>query len=200
MVVVGDRKVIEPGIRALNLGPVRVMTVDEVIAMSVTSTPGAARTTRITSGRSGARGWRPIRARLAMPFQSGGRFPTVGSLLDHVFLVERRHLSRLEGHAAGLDRRAPGDVKALFEYADLVRADFRRFVTTSTTPRRRADHVHAARRPDDHDERRKLATHIVLHEMRHLAQIAYAARVAGHEPPGEHDYFFAPIDIAEGCK
>jgi zinc protease len=31
VVVVGDRKVIEPGIRALNLGPVRTMTVDEAI-------------------------------------------------------------------------------------------------------------------------------------------------------------------------
>jgi zinc protease len=31
VVVVGDRKVIEPGIRALNLGPVRVMSVDEAI-------------------------------------------------------------------------------------------------------------------------------------------------------------------------
>jgi len=30
VVVVGDRKTIEPGIRALNLGPVRVMTVDDV--------------------------------------------------------------------------------------------------------------------------------------------------------------------------
>jgi len=46
--------------------------------------------------------------------------------------------------------------------------------------------------------RRKLATHILLHEVRHFAQIAYAVRVAGHEPPGEHDYFFAPIDMAEG--
>ena len=42
--------------------------------------------------------------------------------------------------------------------------------------------------------RRKLAAHILLHEIRHFAQIAYAVRVAGHEPPGEHDYFFAPID------
>jgi len=25
-----------------------------------------------------------------------------------------------------------------------------------------------------------------------LAQIAYAARLAGHEPPGEHDFFYAP--------
>jgi zinc protease len=31
VVVVGDRKTIEPGIRALNLAPVRVMTVDEVL-------------------------------------------------------------------------------------------------------------------------------------------------------------------------
>jgi predicted Zn-dependent peptidase len=30
VVVVGDRKAIEPGIRALNLGPIRVMTLDEV--------------------------------------------------------------------------------------------------------------------------------------------------------------------------
>jgi zinc protease len=31
VVVVGDRKVIEPGIRALNLGPVRVLSVDEAV-------------------------------------------------------------------------------------------------------------------------------------------------------------------------
>jgi hypothetical protein len=31
VVVVGDRKVIEPGIRALNLEPVKVMTVDEAM-------------------------------------------------------------------------------------------------------------------------------------------------------------------------
>jgi zinc protease len=31
VVVVGDRKAIEPGIRALNLGPIRALTVDEVV-------------------------------------------------------------------------------------------------------------------------------------------------------------------------
>ena len=30
VVVVGDLKVIEPGIRALNLGPIKMMTIDEV--------------------------------------------------------------------------------------------------------------------------------------------------------------------------
>ena len=29
--------------------------------------------------------------------QPGGRFPTVGKLIDHIFLVERRHLQRLHG-------------------------------------------------------------------------------------------------------
>ncbi len=33
VVVVGDRKTIEPGIRALNLGPVRVMSVDEALGL-----------------------------------------------------------------------------------------------------------------------------------------------------------------------
>ena len=30
VVIVGDLKSIEPGVRALNLGPVKVMTIDEV--------------------------------------------------------------------------------------------------------------------------------------------------------------------------
>ena len=36
VVVVGDRKVIEPGIRALNLGPVKTMTVAEVLGAMIT--------------------------------------------------------------------------------------------------------------------------------------------------------------------
>jgi uncharacterized damage-inducible protein DinB len=40
--------------------------------------------------------------------------------------------------------------------------------------------------------RRKLAVHILLHEVRHLAQLAYAARIAGLEPPGSHDLFYCP--------
>jgi uncharacterized damage-inducible protein DinB len=131
-------------------------------------------------------------SRLALPFQTGGRFPTVASLFDHLFLVERRHLSRLEGgvppEATGIPH---GDWQALFEYGDLVRADFRHY----------AEELDAA----EADEvltftlqggatfsitRRKLAVHILLHEIRHLAQLAYAARLAGLDPPGEHDYLF----------
>jgi uncharacterized damage-inducible protein DinB len=133
--------------------------------------------------------------RLQLPFQAGGRFPTVWSLLDHVFLVERRHLARLEGgtppDATGV---APGDWKALFDYADLVRAEFRRYLA-DLDPARAADAITFTLRDPAAPltmTRRKLALHIVLHEVRHLAQLAYAVRGAGAPSPGDHDLFYFP--------
>jgi uncharacterized damage-inducible protein DinB len=38
---------------------------------------------------------------------------------------------------------------------------------------------------------RKLLFHILMHETRHWAQIALAVRLAGFEPPGDHDLFFS---------
>ena len=71
-----------------------------------------------------------------------------------------------------------------------MRADLRQFITGLTETRRRRDvHVHAAEGTYT-TSRRKLAAHILLHEMRHWAQVAYAARAANVEPPGEHDLFF----------
>jgi uncharacterized damage-inducible protein DinB len=130
-------------------------------------------------------------SRLEIPFQPGGRFPTVGSLLDHVFLVERRHLSRLEGgvppESTGI---AAGDWKALFEYADLVRADFRRYAADIDDGAAAETLTFNVSTGQATMTRRKLAFHIVVHELRHFAQIAYAARAAGQEPPGRHDLFY----------
>jgi uncharacterized damage-inducible protein DinB len=132
-------------------------------------------------------------SRIDLPFQSGARFPTIGSVLDHVFLVERRHLSRLAGatppESTGVK---PGDVAGLFEYAELVRADFRQFVTTLDDATATQPFTFTIPTGPMTMSRRKLATHVVLHEVRHLAQVAYAARAAGVDPPGEHDLFFCP--------
>ena len=133
-------------------------------------------------------------SRLQLPFQAGGRFPTIGSMLDHTFLVERRHLSRLEGSTPPeLTGIAATDADALFDYADLVRADLRRYIAdlddatalqTLTFSTLTGGTVTMTRR--------KLVMHIVVHELRHLAQVALAARMAGHEPPGRHDFFYYP--------
>ena len=135
-------------------------------------------------------------SRLTLPFQPGARFPTVNSLLDHVFWVERRHLSRLQG--APLPEKtgvAEGDVAGLFEYAERAHADLRQYVAGLTESQ--ANEVMTFTIPTGPVSltRGKLAIHILVHEIRHLAQLAYAARLAGVEPPGQHDYFAFPETI-----
>src|SRR5687767_3034609 len=111
-------------------------------------------------------------SRLQIPFQPGGRFATAGTLLDHLFLVERRHLARLQGatppDATGL---APGDWKGLFDYAALVRADLRRFIADLDAQAGTGTLTFSVQSGGTFTmTRRKLLTHVVLHEVRHLAQ------------------------------
>ena len=131
-------------------------------------------------------------ARMSIVLQPGGRFPTVADLLDHVFYVERRHLCRLEGGTPPENTGVPiGDWQRLFEYADLVRADMRGYVADITAVT--ADGLiswDAIGIGPISMTRRRLLTHVVLHEIRHLAQLALAARTSGLEPPGKHDLFF----------
>lgn len=133
-------------------------------------------------------------ARMQIPVQSGGRFATAAALLDHVFLVERRHLARLEGGTPPDTTGIPaGDLEELFEYAALVRADLRRYVADLDDSRAGESMAVNIASGMYTMSRRKLVTHIVLHEVRHLAQLALAVRMAGHAPPGDHDLFYCPV-------
>lgn len=130
-------------------------------------------------------------SRLQLPFQPGGRFPTLNSLVDHIFWVERRHLSRLQG--APLPEHtgvAEGDIAGLFAYADSAHADLRNYVASLTDAQ--ATEVMTFNIPIGPMSmtRGDLALHILLHEVRHFAQLAYTARAAGIEPPGQHDYLY----------
>jgi len=131
-------------------------------------------------------------SRFEIPVQPDGRFPTVGALLDHMYLVERRHLSRLVGATPpDVTGVAAGNWQRLFEYADLVRADLRRYATDIDDAV--ADQTISFTGFDNTRfsmSRRRLLTHILLHEVRHLAQIALAARLNGVDPPGSHDIAF----------
>ena len=133
-------------------------------------------------------------ARLALPVQPGGRFPTIASLLEHVFFVERRHLSRLEGGTPPESTGVPaGDWPRLVDYGDLVRASLRKYAT-DLDDEAASETISFVGMDGRHYSmtKRRLLTHIVLHEVRHMAQIALAARLTGIEPPGEHDILFAP--------
>ncbi|NOT43253.1 MAG: hypothetical protein HOP14_01460 [Acidobacteria bacterium] len=131
--------------------------------------------------------------RLDIPCQREGRLTTVWSVLDHIFLVERRHLARLEG---GLPPESTGvkhgDVEALFDYADLVRADFREYLAEMDGEDAAEILTFQVSSGPLVTSKRKLALHVVMHEVRHMAQVALAVRLAGHEPPGRHDLAFLP--------
>jgi uncharacterized damage-inducible protein DinB len=129
---------------------------------------------------------------MQLELQPGGRLPSVGAMIDHIFLVERRHLQRLHG-AAPDDRTGLSGHNAppLFDYGASVRREFEQFAADLD--------------PDAADEMRtftiqsgtfalsprKLLFHCLLHETRHWAQIALAVRRGGLEPPGQHDLYYS---------
>lgn len=129
---------------------------------------------------------------LDLAMQPGGRFATVGSLIDHIFLVEQRHTLRLQGKELPASTGvAPGDIDAMWAYAERGRQAVHAYVPTVSagdinTPR---DVVVAsgsyAMSP------RKVLFHMALHEVRHWAQIASTVRAAGLPPPGDHDLFYS---------
>jgi uncharacterized damage-inducible protein DinB len=129
---------------------------------------------------------------LDVTVQPGGRFPTVGSLIDHIFLVEHQHTLRLQRKELPTESGVtPGDVDALWAYAARGREGVRTYLPTLTpddagTPR---DVVVASGTYPLSP--RKLLFHMALHEVRHWAQIAAAVRAAGFAPPGDHDLFYS---------
>lgn len=126
------------------------------------------------------------------PVQPGGRLPTVGKLVDHIFLVERRHLQRLAGDpvsdATGL---TGNNVPPLFDYAASVRRELDQFLSGLDDDVAEEERTFVVASGPATLTPRKLLFHILLHETRHWAQIALAVRLAGFEPPGEHDLFFS---------
>ena len=130
---------------------------------------------------------------LDVEVQPGGRFSTVGSLIDHIFIVERRHLQRLNGTPldtkTGLSgRHAP----PLFDYGASVRRELDQLVAeldpdVASEPRP----FTLASGATLHATPRKLLFHCLIHETRHWAQIALALRRAGLDPPGDHDLLFS---------
>lgn len=126
------------------------------------------------------------------PVHAAGRFTTVGKLIDHIFLVEQRHLQRLTGAPVAQSTGLTGNnAPPLFSYGSSVRRELEGFAEELDPET--ADDVRTIEvrdRPWPMTPR-KLLFHIMLHEIRHWAQVALAVRLAGYEPPGDHDLFFS---------
>jgi uncharacterized damage-inducible protein DinB len=130
-------------------------------------------------------------AAIDAPAQPGARFSTVGKLIDHIFLAERRNLQRLTGEPLSESTGLTGsNAPPLFDYGASVRRELVQFAQDLDEDV--ADDVRTLEFVDRKlpISARKMLFHILLHETRHWAQIALAVRLAGFEPPGEHDFLF----------
>lgn len=125
--------------------------------------------------------------------QREGNFNDVWRLMEHIFVVEKRHTQRLKQESPLTERTggARGDVAALFGFGRAVRQDLIRFIGCMSE----ADlgRVIELSFLDRHFifTARKLIFHMQFHEIRHWAQIATAVRNGGYSPPGYHDALFS---------
>jgi uncharacterized damage-inducible protein DinB len=83
------------------------------------------------------------------------------------------------------------NVAPLFDYGASVRRELEQFVADLGD-----DDADTVRNIEVRERQwpmtpRKLLFHILLHETRHWAQVALAIRLAGFDPPGDHDLFFS---------
>ena len=129
---------------------------------------------------------------LDAPLQAGGRFATAGALIDHIFLVEKRHLQRLRGEkvddSTGL---SAANAAPLFDYGASVRRELEQYAGELDDDGAVEVRTFTVREQPWQMTPRKLLFHCLLHEVRHWAQIALAVRRHGVEPPGDHDLFFS---------
>jgi uncharacterized damage-inducible protein DinB len=129
---------------------------------------------------------------LEVEVQPGGRFPTVGALIDHMFLVERRHLQRLRSAPVDTTTGLSGHhAPPLFDYGASVRRELDQFIGDLDDDVANEARTFAVQTGDFVLTPRKLLFHCLLHETRHWAQIALSLRRAGLDPPGNHDLFYS---------
>lgn len=129
---------------------------------------------------------------LELEVQPGARFATVGALIDHIFLVERRHLQRLRGMPVDTQTGLSGrHAPPLFDYGASVRRELEQFAADLDDDLADEPRTFSVQTGDFVLTPRKLLFHCLLHETRHWAQIALSLRRAGLEPPGNHDLFFS---------
>lgn len=128
-----------------------------------------------------------------------GRLQTVGELVRHIFSAEKRYADRLSGRPLTETASLPtGDIEALFRFSQQSRRELNEFVATYPaeawdTPQEMKIMTYSLTTTP-----KKIVTHILMHEIRHWAQIGTLLRLNGLK--GDfHDFLFSPVMGSE-CR
>ena len=122
-----------------------------------------------------------------------GRFQGVGELVRHIFSAEKRYVDRLSDRPLTDTASLPTDnAEALFQFGQQSRKDLKEFV--GTFPAAEWDKLQEFKilsyvvtaTP------KKIVTHVLMHEIRHWAQIATLLRLNGLAVEF-HDFLMSPV-------
>jgi len=122
-----------------------------------------------------------------------GRFEKIGELIRHIFSAEQRYVERLSGLPLTDTAAMPcNDAETLFLFGQQSRRTLRQLLEAFP-----AAHWDSPRQFKILDYSlsatpRKIITHILLHEIRHWAQIGTLLRLNGITD-GFHDILFSPV-------
>ncbi len=122
-----------------------------------------------------------------------GRFETVGDLVRHIFSAEKRYVDRVSGRPLTDAASVPTDnLEALFQFSQQSRKGLRELVETLPAQEWDVPNDFKILNYSIRATPRKIVVHVLMHEIRHWAQIATLLRLSGLT--GEfHDFLFSPV-------
>lgn len=122
-----------------------------------------------------------------------GRFQTMGDLVRHIFSAEKRYIDRLSNRPLTDPARIPNDsIEVLFEFGRQSRADFNEFIATFPVQNWDVPMELSLMNNTLQLTPKKIVVHVLIHEIRHWAQIGTLFRLNGLT--GEfHDFLFSPV-------
>jgi uncharacterized damage-inducible protein DinB len=122
-----------------------------------------------------------------------GRMETIGDLVKHIFIAEKHHIDRLSNRALTDTASIPSSsVEALFQLGGRSRRDLEEFVARQSAPVWEIPREFNLLNTPVSVTPRKFVVHVLVHEIRHWAQIATMLRLNGLAP-GLPDFLVSPV-------
>ena len=122
-----------------------------------------------------------------------GRFQTVGDLIKHIFSAETRYVDRLSNRPLTDTASVPtDDVEALFQFGQQSRKGLRELVETLPAQEWEVPNDFTILKYFLRATPRKIVVHVLMHEIRHWAQIGTVLRLNGF-PCDFQDFLFSPV-------
>ncbi len=122
-----------------------------------------------------------------------GRMESVGDVIRHIFSAEKRYVERLYGQALTDATSIPSnDVEALFRFSQQSREDLKQLVAKFPAQDWDIPREFTILNFTIRATPKKIVFHILMHEIRHWAQLATLFRINGFRVEF-HDFLASPV-------